>query len=177
MSPDPSCVGCIYAPVSTALAPNVFMQLPSSGTLIDIELTGISAGDATAGTAVCSSLTVTQLTTSGTYCTPAANSPFILQNVFDAATGQINTNVDFSASGLAWYVATPAQTSAAAINFSTSFTDQNIAEVLSTIQTTGEIVSSLQGDVVVNAPEPMTFALIGAGLAGLGLLKRRKSLS
>jgi hypothetical protein len=181
LSSDPSCVGCIFAPVDTSLASNIFMQLPATGTTIDIELTGISAGQDTVGTPICSTLTAGQLAASGTQCTPAANSPFILQNVFNSATGQINTNVNFSASGLAWFTATPTQESMAAINFSTSFTNESIGIVLSSIQTNGNVVGSLQGDIVVNAPstipEPGTgsaMLLAGAGLVGLSRLRRPK---
>jgi hypothetical protein len=176
---DPACVGCIFAPVDTMLGANVFMALPTTGTSIDIELTQVSAGEDTAGTPICSTLTFAQLSASGTQCTPAANSPFILQNVFDSATGQINTNVDFSASGLSWFTATPTQTSVTAINFSTSFTNQSIAAVLSSIQTNGNVVGSLQGDIVATAPstvpEPGTgTAMLVAG-GGLVLLSRIRS--
>jgi hypothetical protein len=175
LSSDPSCVGCIYAPVDTALSANTFMQLPASGTTIDLSIGDVSAGQDTPGTPLCSTLTFGQLTTSGTSCTPTANSPFILSNV--TVMGTLDTFVSFSATGTAWFTATPAQISTAVYSFTTSFAGQSIAGVLANIQSTGSVVSALGGDVVVTAPssvpEPMTFSLIGVGLLVLGILKRR----
>jgi hypothetical protein len=81
LSSDASCVGCIYAPVDTSLSPNIFMQLPVTGTTIDLSINNISAGQDTPGTPICSTLTIPQLETSGTTCTPSASSPFTLSNV------------------------------------------------------------------------------------------------
>ena len=33
----------------------------------------------------------------------------------------------------------------------------------------------ISGEVIVSAPEPVTIGLLGVGLAGLGLIRRRKS--
>jgi hypothetical protein len=173
LSSDPSCVGCIYAPVDTAISPNIFMQLPASGTTIDLSITSITAGTDTPGTPICSSLTFAQLTTSGTSCTPSATSPFILSNV--TVAGTLDTFVSFVGTGFAWFTATPAQLSPAVYSFTTSFANQSIASVLANIQSNGNVVSALGGDVVVTSgavPEPGTgTAMLVAG-AGLVLLSR-----
>jgi hypothetical protein len=176
---DAACTGCIYAPTDAAVGtPNVFIDIPSltPGDTIDIELTGLSAGADTPGTPICSSLTLGELVAAGTSCTPASNSPFILANEFDSSTGEINTVVSFSAAGLAWFTATPSQTSDAAMNFTTSFTGDTIAGVLGTISSTGNIVSSLAGSIVVTAastvPEPGAGAMMLLAGGALLLLSR-----
>jgi hypothetical protein len=177
LSGDPSCVGCILAPVDTSLAPNIFMQLPASGTTIDLSLANITAGVDTPGTPICSTLTFAQLTTSGTSCTPSATSPFTLSNV--TVSGTLDTFVTLTGTGLAWFTATPTQTSPAVYSFTTSFAGQSIAGVLATIASQGDIVSSLGGDVVVTSgsvPEPGTgtaMLLGGAGLILLSLIRTR----
>ena len=171
---DPSCVGCGFAPTDTVLAINNFMQLPNGGAPVTVELTGIAAATNTPGTPVCSTLSAAQLAAAGTTCTPDAASPFLLKNVTDGAT--INTTVNFNASGLAWFLASPTDKATASIVFGTSFTATTIAQLLNTLQTQGFVESSLQGDVKVSAvPEPGTLSLAGLALIGLGLVKRRKA--
>jgi len=171
LSGDPSCVGCIFAPVDTSLSPNIFMKLPASGTTIELSINDLSAGQDTPGTPICSTLTFAQLTTSGTSCTPSATSPFILSN--QTVAGTLDTFVSLTATGLAWFTATPSQTSSAVYSFTTSFAGQSIAGVLADIASQGDIVSSLGGDVVVTAtPEPATSSMMLLAGAGLLLLSR-----
>jgi len=174
LSSDASCVGCIYAPVDTSLSPNIFMQLPVTGTTIDLSINNISAGQDTPGTPICSTLTIPQLETSGTTCTPSASSPFTLSNV--TVGGGVDTFVTLTGTGLAWFTATPSQTSSAVYSFTTSFADQSIYAVLGDIATDGDIVSSLGGDVTVTAPssipEPGTSGMMLLAGGGLLLLSR-----
>ena len=175
VSPDASCPGCAFAPTNTPLAIMNFMMLPTAGTSITIELTGIAAAIDTPGTALCGSLSAAQLSAAGTTCTPDATSPFLLKNVLNSSTGGVNTTVNFAGSGLAWFLVSPGDKSNAAINFSTSFTNETIGQLLAALATTGFVDSSLQGDVRVSAvPEPATLSLAGLALVVLGLVKRRK---
>ena len=173
-SPDASCPGCAFAPTNTALAINNFMLLPTAGTSITIELTGIAAASNTPGTVVCSTLNASQLAAAGTTCTPDSASPFLLKNVANGAT--ISTTVSFNGSGLAWFLASPTDKSTASIAFGTSFTATTIGQILNTLQTQGFVESSLQGDVRVSAiPEPATLSMAGLALIGLGLMRRRQA--
>jgi len=178
LSPDLSCPGCAYAPTNTPLAINDFMRLPTVLTSITIELTGIAAAVDTPGTAICGTLTAAQLSAAGTTCSPDATSPFLLKNILDTSTGGVNTSVNFSGSGLAWFLTSPTDKSTASINFSTSFTATTILQLLNTLSTVGFVDSSLQGDVRVSAiPEPGTLSLAGLALVALGLMKRRRARS
>ena len=178
VSSDPSCPGCAFAPTDTPLAVMNFMVLPTVGTSITIELTGIAAAIHTPGTSLCGSLSAAQLSAAGTTCTPDATSPFLLKNILNSSTGGVNTTVNFAGSGLAWFLASPGDKSTAAINFSTSFTNETIGQLLAALATTGFVESSLQGDVrVTPIPEPATLSLAGLALVALGLVKRRRARS
>jgi hypothetical protein len=179
ISPDPGCPGCAFAPTDTPLMIANFITIPNPGAVITITLTGIAAAIDTPGTPICTSLTPAQLNAAGTQCTPDASSPFLLQNVLDTTSGNINTSVNFAGSGLSAFVATPTQLSPTTINFGTSFTAQTIGQTLTLLATQGFVESSLQGDIRATAtviPEPATFALAGAVLIGLGFLTRRKAM-
>lgn len=179
LASDPACVGCISAPTDTTLTGTTpFMAIPSTGTQIDIVLTGLAAGIDTPGTPVCGTLTGAQLTAAGTSCTPTSTSPFILSNVLDTTSGAIDTFVTITGSGQSYFVVSPTQRSATVIDLSTSFASETIAGVLNTLTTTGFIVGSLQGSVTATAPstvpEPVGYSVVGAGLLAFGLLRRKR---
>jgi len=174
ISPDAACVGCGFAPVSTVLAIPNFILYPAVSPTITIELTGITAPSAP----LCGTLTIGQKATAGIDCTPNATSTLLLTNVLNGSTGAIDTQVAISAAGNAWFIATPGQVSSAQISLASTFTGENINQVLNTESSQTFIDTGLDGQVVVTGgatPEPGTLSMmLGSGLLAFGLVLRRR---
>jgi len=132
---------------------------------VNFDLQNIFAGVGTA--AACGSNTV------GNVCT-VANSPFTL---VQAAPGEVT--ISLSLSGIA-YTGTSATGSSAA---PFSFTSQNtmpgtITDIITAAESSTGFTNSFSASISATSPsavpEPASFLLMGAGLAGAGLVARRR---
>jgi hypothetical protein len=150
-----------------------FIAFPTVGTGVFFDLASIGPGFA--ATTNCAGLTV------GNACAAAAGSPFLLTLLTGGQT-EISLNVaglatDSTSANSAWQGA-----------FTTQISDMTPAQIQATICGTagvtvcngiggGSISStySFDGFSAAGVPEPVSMALIGGGLIGLAVLRRRKS--
>jgi len=153
---------------AATLTPNIANWATFTGPVggpIIFDLQTINPGVGTA--AECLSNTV------GNRCTPSANSGITITQV--SAT---QVSISFTGSGIA-YTGTSGTGSSPTV---VSFTSQNnipgtITQILLAVNTTGftnSVSATYDSTGPATVPEPMTLSMMGIGLLGLGLLRRRK---
>ena len=164
-----------FSPTDSNLTVMNFVVL-AAGPSITFELTRLASGRVASGMTapVCDPAHTNE---AGYQCITDVTSPLLLTNVQTSPGGAINTNIAISATGLAWFSATPAEKSNAVFSFITSKANLTIAGVLGEMSgSTGYTESALSGAIVVTpTPESTTLVLSGTALAVIALLSLRKS--
>jgi hypothetical protein len=139
---------------------SVDMFMTFTSTPLDFVLNGLGPGSST----ICSGAIGLNQT-----CSAAAGSPFILTNL------GANTGVSLTAFGTANDGTTGSAGWTGA--FTTQLAGLTLSQVLSIISSGGAIDSTHSASFTVTSatvPEPATLSMMGIGLLGLGLLRRRK---
>jgi hypothetical protein len=112
--------------------------------------------------------------TSGQICTPGGT-PFNEQNEFCASSTSCEVVISFQFDGTAFNGSS--QSSVSGI-FSTTFSGTTFQAINEAIAGGADVVTSDSSTLIITpltgVPEPMTSALIGTGLLGLGLLGRKR---
>jgi hypothetical protein len=139
---------------------SVDMFMTFTSTPLDFVLNGLGPGSST----ICSGAIGLNQT-----CSAAAGSPFILTNL------GANTGVSLTAFGTANDGTTGSASWTGA--FTTQLAGLTLSQVLTIIGDGGHIDSTHSASFTVTSatvPEPATLSMMGIGLLGLGLLRRRK---